>query len=131
MIAGQENGILVPFATETGEILWLVEPGQQSASAMLQMAENRNVSITWGGRLFGFLILFLGIKLVLNWMAGDIPIIGGLVHGATNVAAAIIAAVAGITVIAISWLVTNPFVGILLLLALVAAFLGARKRQMV
>jgi hypothetical protein len=118
VIAAQVGSTFEPFLTSVGGTIELVASGARSAEAMFASAQAQNTAITWGLRVFGFILMFMGLGLVLrplSVLADVLPILGNIVGAGTNLIAALIAAVLSLLTISIAWLFYRPLLAVALL----------------
>ncbi|HNX49481.1 MAG TPA: TMEM43 family protein [Thermoanaerobaculaceae bacterium] len=133
VIAQQTGGSLAAYQTKAGPAIQMLKTGAFPAEAMFKAAMQSNRMITWLLRLFGFFLVFVGLKAFLGPLValGDVvPFIGNIIGGGTSLVAFLGAAVISLVVIALAWLVYRPVLTIgLLAVALVALVLILRRRK--
>ena len=120
LVSQQASRSFEPFLSKTGKKLELLKAGVFSADAMFEAAQSSNATMTWILRLVGFGIMFFGVSMVLrplSVLADVLPFLGNLVGAATGLVALLIAGIGSLLVIAISWIVFRPLLGIILILA--------------
>ena len=120
LVSQQASSSFEPFLSKTGKKLELLKAGVFSADAMFEAAQSSNATMTWILRLVGFGIMFFGVSMVLrplSVLADVLPFLGNLVGAATGLVALLIAGIGSLLVIAISWIVFRPLLGIILILA--------------
>ena len=101
-----------------GGTIELVATGVRSAESMFEAAHAENTALTWGLRVLGFVLMFIGIGLVLrplSVLADVLPILGKIVGSGTSLIAGLVAAVLSLLTISIAWLFYRPLLGITLL----------------
>ena len=119
LISGQQGDTFAPYQTKYNQIE-LVERGVVSPEAMFKHAHNANSMICWALRLVGFLMMFFGLKMILEplkVLADVVPFIGTIVGMGTGFIAFILAAGLSLITIAIGWVYYRPLIGIPLLIA--------------
>ncbi|NKN34678.1 TMEM43 family protein [Marichromatium bheemlicum] len=127
VVGRQQGEKLIPARLEHGTIA-LLEPGRVDAATMFAHAHGANTLLTWGLRLAGTVLLWIGLALILaplKVVADLIPALGSLVGFATGLVAALLAGALGSLIIALAWIAHRPLLGgILLGAALLLATLG-------
>jgi len=66
LVAKQTSGTFAPYRTKAGGDILLVKPGFHDADSMFQAAQSENRILTWILRLVGFLMMFIGLKMVFE-----------------------------------------------------------------
>ncbi len=131
IVAAQTQQTLMPYTTEVGGRIELVEMGIQDAASMFASAQAGNRVMTWLIRLGGFLLMLIGWNLLfkpLSVLADVVPLFGNLVGMGTGFVAFILAATLSLITVAIAWIVYRPLIGIaLLVLAAVFIFLLTQR----
>lgn len=123
----QQNDALVPYTTRAGGKVMLMQSGEHTANAMLETAENQNRLLAWALRAGGFLMMFIGLRMVLAPLVvlGDvIPLLGTLVGMGTGLVAFLVALPLTLITIAIAWIFYRPLLAITLLVVAGASFAG-------
>jgi len=137
LISQQTGSTFEPFLSKTGKKLELLKAGTFSAESMFDAAKSSNTMITWLLRFVGFVVMFIGVILVLrplSVLADVLPFLGSLVGAATGFIAFLIAAIGSLLVIAVSWIVFRPLLGVILIVAVGALVyllrnISKRKKQ--
>jgi len=123
VIAQQQNSTFIPYQTEAGNALEMLDIGTKSAEQMFADAHAANTLMTWILRLVGFVVMFVGFALIfkpLSVVADVIPFIGSIVGMGTGLLSFILAAPLSLIIIAVAWIFFRPLLGIgLLILALI------------
>jgi len=136
IVAKQSGATLTAYPTKAGEELLLLRMGSFTAAAMFESAVAQNVTLTWGLRGGGWLLMLIGLGLVFRpiaVVADVVPLLGELLRiGAFFVALALSVPLTLLT-IAIAWVAARPLIGAALLVAVVGLFTGlvllVRKRK--
>lgn len=128
-VVGEQRGAdLVPFSTQNGRQIYLVEKGLKTADEMFQTAVDTNKFKTWLLRIGLMVLLFLGFKAVfslIDVLAGILPFLGGITSFVTTLISFALALVVGGGTIAIAWLYYRPILSLAIFgIALVGAVLG-------
>ena len=129
VVARQSGSGFEPYTTKSGSKIELVSKGNLSASAMFSNAVSANKALTWGLRVGGFFLMFIGIVLFFRPLAiiGHlIPIVGKLLDTGLALFAGVLAGVLSLLVIAFSWFAYRPVLASALLLGAMALLLGGR-----
>ena len=115
LVAAQTGSSFSPYVTKRGGSLLLLRSGYRSSDELFLLAERDNVIITWLLRFAGFVVMYLGLKMVagpLEVILDRIPLVGrcagDLMGGATSLVTCIVAAALSIVTIAIAWLAVRP-----------------------
>mmetsp|Transcript_6172 Transcript_6172/g.13948 ORF Transcript_6172/g.13948 Transcript_6172/m.13948 type:complete len:489 (+) Transcript_6172:303-1769(+) len=121
-VAAQMGESFTSYSTKRGGSLLLLRSGYHTAGNLFLLAERDNIVVTWLVRFGGFLMMFLGLKMVshpLEVVLDRIPCIGrfagDLIGGASGIMTCIVAAALSTLTIAIAWLAYRPFFSIMLL----------------
>jgi hypothetical protein len=126
VIARQTSSTLSAYPTQNGA-LQLLYTGTHSADEMFKAEQSKNTTLTWILRAGGFLAMWIGMMLVLNplkVMADVIGILGDIAGAGIGLITFFIAVGLSLATVAIAWIAFRPVVGIGLLVAAVAAFVG-------
>lgn len=133
VIAKQSGNRLEPFNTSTGSSIAMVRTGAVDASAMFEQAHTQNTFLTWLIRIIGFVIVWVGVRLVfrpLVVLADVVPAIGRIVGIGVNFLSFLLAAVIASFVVALAWIWYRPLIGLTLLgVALIIIVYLVRKRS--
>lgn len=119
VVARQTAESLAPYQTAAGDAILLAEAGVVPADAMLRAAERENMLLSWGLRLLGTGLIFLGFAMVLRPIAvfGDvIPLLGSILRAGTGIVAAAATAILAPLVIALAWFTHRPIVAVIILI---------------
>ncbi|ACB28362.1 TMEM43 family protein [Methylobacterium radiotolerans] len=114
-IGKQEPAGLEPFRTHTGQAMLLAETGTHSAADLVAHGQERNQSEIWLWRAASILALFIGfftLFMPVNILASYIPLVGGIVQGATMLMALVAALTVGPAVSALAWLTYRPIMAL-------------------
>lgn len=126
IVGKQNSNSIEPYYTKNGDIA-LLEIGNVGADSMFTSAEDENMLMTWGLRLGGFALMWLGVSMIFRPIAvlGDVvPFIGDILGGGVAVITGLFALVVSLVTIAIAWILLRPLIGIGLLLAAAAFMYG-------
>ncbi|MCP4657784.1 MAG: hypothetical protein GY856_20445 [bacterium] len=122
-VVGQQQGNqLVPYQTQVGGTITLLEYGTLAAEVMFEKAQSANVLRTWLLRLGGFLMIFIGFAMILrplSVVADVLPFVGNLVEKGTGLIAFVAACLVSLVTIAVGWIFYRPLLGIGLLVVAV------------
>ena len=97
---------------------------------MFAAAERENTVITWLLRVGGFLLMCFGVSRIfrpLVVVADVVPFFGNLIGMGVGLVSFVVAAPLSLLTIAVAWVFYRPLLGIGLLLAAVAIFVGIKK----
>jgi hypothetical protein len=118
IIAGQSGNSFAPYKTSVGREIDILKTGTHTAASMFEAAQESNALWTWILRLVGFVVMFIGFKLVfkpLVVIADVLPFLGGIVSVGTGLVSFLIAGPLSLVTIAIAWIFYRPLLGIVLL----------------
>ena len=121
LVSGQQGDTFAPYQTKYNQIE-LVEKGVVSPEAMFKHAHNANSMLCWALRLAGFMMMFIGLKMIfepLRVVADVVPFIGSIVGMGTGFVAFVLAAGFSLLTISIGWLAYRPLIGVPILIAAV------------
>jgi len=130
VLAAQSHGGFGPYVTSNGYQVEMARLGNQPAAAMLAEQKKTEGVITWVLRGVGFLGMFLGFAMFfgpLSTFVAVVPLLGSIARGAAGLAAFVLAIPLTLVVIAISWIVFRPLLGIGLLVAAAALLYGLQR----
>ncbi len=118
IVAKQTGSTFEPHVAEAGGSIELLSIGTHSAANMFSQAQSENTMMTWGLRIFGFILVFMGFSLIfkpLSVLADVIPIFGDIVGIGTGLVAGLLALIISLITIAIAWFFYRPILSIILL----------------
>jgi transmembrane protein TMEM43 len=134
IIAAQRGETLAPFQANAGGTIQLLSMGLVSPEEMFKAAELRNKLLTWALRFGGFLMMFVGLRLLFGLLrvgAALVPFVGRIVGAGIGFVSALMAGSLSLITIAIAWVFYRPLLGLALLAvaAIVGWFLISRVRK--
>lgn len=133
IIERQTGSTLAPWTASDGKDISMLVSGLRTAEQMFASAKSANKTLTWIVRLIGFLLMFVGVKMILGplvTLVDVIPILNSIVGMGVSLVAFLVAAVFSLVTIAVSWIVVRPVLGIsLLVAAAVLLVLLLRKKK--
>ena len=134
VVAAQLGSTFMAYtAKSTKKHISHVMDGAIDAEGVFAAAERGNKILTWILRLLGFVLMYRGIKAVLEPLVvlGDVvPFIGTIVGIGTSVVSFAVAAPCALVTIAVAWLFYRPVVScVLLAVAGAIVFLVWKKRR--
>jgi hypothetical protein len=124
IVARQTGAGFSRYQTVAGDRLFMTADGIRSSEEMFSDAKFDNALLTWGLRLAGLFLLFVGFRLILgiiSVLADFVPLIGSIVDVGVSLAALMPTLVFGPVTIAIAWIAYRPWVTVGVLVAAVAA----------
>ena len=119
VVAKQMGSNLVAYTASTGGSISMLKNGTHAADAMFEAAQKANTMLTWGLRVVGFIVMFIGFTIIfkpLSVLADVIPFIGTIVGAGAAFLSFGLAGGISLVTIAISWIFFRPLLGILLVL---------------
>ena len=103
----------------------MLSTGAVTAEAMFAAAHASNRMLTWGLRLLGVVLMFIGFSLLfrpLSVLADVVPFIGNVVGVGTGIVALLLSVPLSLLVISVAWIFYRPMVGVPLAIAAVVGF---------
>jgi len=133
IIARNNDGLLDGYRAKKGSAIQLLQYGNVDASAMFDSAKSANKALTFGLRILGIILMFVGANSVMGpiAVAADVlPLLGRVTRFGTSLIAAIISLPVALVTIAIAWLAHRPVFAVSLMVAGAAlAFILVRFAQ--
>jgi hypothetical protein len=138
VIAEQYENTLTTYQADAGGTILLLKKGTFTKEEMYKEANQENRAVTWLLRFVGFFVMGFGLYLVLRPIevfADVIPCAGSIIGCGLYCVAFTVAGFLSGLVIAISWLIHHPIIGLIilgvtgLLTALIAFLVQKRQKQ--
>ncbi|MBR5876696.1 MAG: TMEM43 family protein [Akkermansia sp.] len=132
IVACQNAGTFSPYVAENGYTVDLMQMGIKSKELMFQNAKDNNSMWTWVWRIVGWLMMYIGLKMILapiSVMADVLPILGNIVEFGIGIIAFFVSAVVALVIIAIAWIFYRPILGILILAAAIGLVVLLIKKK--
>jgi hypothetical protein len=124
------NETVTEYTTKKGSKFSYFVDGTHDGEYMISAKEKGDKMFKWILRAIGTLAIILGIAALfgpINTLTSYVPILGNLVSGATGIIAFLLGLALSLIVIAISWIVFRPLLGICLLVAAIALIVIVKK----
>ena len=121
---------IVEYTTKEKTNITYFTEGTHDGAYVISSIEKGNKTMKWILRLVGTLLIIIGIKSVfgpLTSLSSYVPILGRLVDGATGIVSLLVGLAISLIVIAISWIVFRPILGICLLAGAIVLIIFAKK----
>ena len=118
LVAKQHGDTFVSYVAQAGRKVDLLKDGVADAAEMFADARTANTLFTWGLRLGGFLMMFIGLSMALkplSVLADVLPIFGDFVEMGIAVVAGLVSLVCALVTIGVAWLFYRPVLGVALL----------------
>ena len=118
IIAKQVGSGFEPYRTSAGNDISMLRMGTHSPESMFEAAISGNALFTWVLRVVGFVIMFIGFKLILGplvVLADVVPIVGTFIGVGTSIVSFLLAAPLTLITVAIAWVFYRPLLGVILL----------------
>ncbi|MCP3849612.1 MAG: hypothetical protein GY694_05160 [Gammaproteobacteria bacterium] len=131
IIAAQSGHSFTNYMTSTGKAIQLLNVGKVTARQMFDSELDKNTLLTWGLRVLGFFIMFIGLTLILKPLSvlGDVvPFIGNLIEGGAGLVSGIISFILTLITVAIAWVVYRPIVAVVLIGVVLGTFYLLKKK---
>jgi hypothetical protein len=122
--AAQSGGVLAGYRDANGYTIALAEPGVATAAALFHDEQKSESQLTWILRGAGFVAMLIGFVCVtrpLTMVFAVLPFLESLVGAGAFLVALTLTVPITLVTIAVAWIVHRPVIGILLLVAAVAA----------
>ncbi|MGL4854932.1 MAG: TMEM43 family protein, partial [Lentisphaeria bacterium] len=110
----QHAAKLDTFSTPFGDFS-KISMGVHGTESMIASAKKSNTIFTWVLRLFGFMLMFIGMSLVfkpLQVLADVVPFIGSIVAMGTSLLAFLIAISCAFMTVALAWIAYRPLIAV-------------------
>ncbi len=130
IVAKQQGDTFGAYTAKNGKSICMLADGVKDGAAMFASAKKGNAMKTWGMRVIGFLMMFIGLSMVLkplSVLADVLPFLGNLMEMGISLVAGLVAMICSLVTIAIAWIFYRPILGIGLLV--VAAVLIWKLKQ--
>ena len=118
VIGNLKDKTLMKHVASNGRTVALLQPGTHTANAMFEKAKSDNVTLTWGIRVVGSLLLIMAFNMIfkpLSVLADIAPLFGNIVAIGTGIVSFLLGAALALLTISIAWIFYRPLVGIALL----------------
>jgi hypothetical protein len=130
IVAKQQGDTFGAYTAKNGKSICMLVDGVKDGAAMFASAKKGNAMMTWGMRVVGFLMMFIGLSMVLkplSVLADVLPFLGNLMEMGISFVAGLGAMICSLVTIAVAWIFYRPILGIGLLV--VAAVLIWKLKQ--
>jgi Transmembrane protein 43 len=117
-VGRQQGDRLVPFEASNGNTVFLFEDGILPAAQMFDRAQASNTALTWGLRVLGVVLMFIGSKLIFSILTGIadfIPLLGSIVRAGTTLASIAISLFLASIAVAAGWIFYRPLLAVVVL----------------
>lgn len=124
------NETITEYTTKKGSKFSYFTEGTHDGEYMITAKEKGDKMFKWLLRGIGTIAIIIGIASIfgpLTTLASYVPILGNLVSGATGIISFLLGLALSLIVIAISWIVFRPVLGICLLAAAIALIVIVKK----
>ncbi|MGI6497144.1 MAG: TMEM43 family protein [Kiritimatiellia bacterium] len=132
LVGKQAGNRFEPWTGKDGKSLSLQCDGIADAATMFAAAQSAGKNVAWLLRLAGFLLMFVGLRMVFRPLAvlvDVIPVVRALVSGGVALAAFVLALACALVTISIAWIAYRPLLAIPLLVVAVALVVFAFRRK--
>ena len=130
IVARQQGNTFASFSVSGGKsTIRMLKTGLYDAAAMFDAAQAENTLLTWLLRAGGLIGLFIGFFLIMRPLSvvGDVlPLLGSILGAGIGLAALCLSLASGMLVIGLAWIFYRPLLGVVLILATVAALVGLK-----
>ncbi|XP_078066130.1 transmembrane protein 43 isoform X2 [Mustelus asterias] len=132
IVARQEKNQLTSYQTQSGNVLELLYEQSLSAKEVFEKEHAANSMLTWGLRFGGWLMMFVGIKLMIkifHTLVDWIPGIRDLVSLGLTIFAVSLATSLTLLTVAAGWIFYRPLVALLLGISAALPLLLVKSRD--
>ena len=115
IVARNNNGLLDGYRANKGSAIQLLQYGVMDSSAMFESAKSANKALTWGLRILGIILMFIGANSVLGpiaVVADVLPLLGRITRLGSSLIAIVITLPMALTTIALAWLAFRPLLAV-------------------
>ena len=123
VLAEQDGSSLVIPQTSPDKEMFAIREGLFTARHLFHKAEEAKIGRTWRLRLFGFLLLLVGVFLLLKTFSVQADFID------TSIMSFLLAGIVFLVTIAIAWITSRPLLGIGLLTAAVILIILVQRKM--
>ena len=130
VLAKLSGNSFVDYVSEAGKSVNMVAEGLLSSNEMIIKMEQSNNMLKWIFRVVGVLMIIFGYQALISpitKLASYVPILGKIVGGALFFVCLLIGLIHSLFIIAISWIIHRPLLGILLLAICIGLIVLVRK----
>ena len=131
LIAQVDGSTFKVYRAKNGQSFSRVQMGTVSADEMIEQARSENNMLTWVLRLVGVLLIVIGLKGMfglLPMLFKVLPFLGSIVDAGVGLVSWILGLAWSLIIIAITWLVFRPIIGISLLVLAIAGIVFLKRR---
>ncbi|KAM8930819.1 transmembrane protein 43 [Pelodytes ibericus] len=117
VIARQRGGVLVPYKTQSGDVLDMLYLGNLTAEEIFSAEHQCNHLKTWSLRGAGWLLMFIGISLmtrIFHTLVDWFPVLRDLVSLGLKIFALCVSVSLSLLTIAVAWFFYRPIISLLL-----------------
>ena len=117
LIGKQSSNNITPFNYKNRDN-YIQYNGSLSKEEIIKKYKNQNVVLTMFLRFIGWLIMFIGLKIIISPVErifGFIPLIGGISTNISSFIIMLISLMLSLITIAIAWFIYRPFISIILI----------------
>ncbi|HNT30210.1 MAG TPA: TMEM43 family protein, partial [bacterium] len=132
IIAKQSDDSFKPYKTKAGKTIEMLSIGDQDAEQMFDAAISGNKALTWGLRVFCFILMLIAVNMIfkpLSVLADPIPLLGDIAQFGIGLISFVIALALTLVAVAIAWFVYRPVLSIVLIALAVAAVYGMKQMK--
>ena len=129
VLAVQSDDSFKTYKTKKGKDLFRIFEDNYNGYDMLTLISKQNNFMKWLWRIVGTLLIILGFSSLfdpLTRIMNKIPILGGIVNGATGFISFILGLALSLIIIAIAWLRFRPILSIILIIIVLALIFGLK-----
>lgn len=119
VLALQSDGMLDTYRGTSGGTFLELSYGEATLESHVQAAQSKENLMRWGIRVGGFLMMFIGVRMllgVIKALAMVVPFLGAIVGFGIGIVAFLVALPCALMTIAVAWIAVRPLIGIPLLI---------------
>lgn len=132
LVARKAGSVLDLYTARSGVAVGFFRTGAHSAQAMFDDAVRQNNALTAALRVFGFVLMALGFRMLFSPLAaltGWIPLVGSLTKAGLALLAGALALCISVVTIAVAWLAFRPLISVPAIAIAVAAAVMLMRRK--
>lgn len=129
VLAEQSGNTFKTYKTQKGKDLYRIFEDNYDGNDMLTIIAKQNNFMKWLWRIVGTILVCLGISSMFNpltLLMNKIPILGGIVNGATGLISFVLGLSISLIVIAIAWFRFRPLLSIILIVVVLILIFGLK-----
>ena len=127
VLAEQSDDTFKVYKTKKGKDFFRIYEDNYDGNDMLSMISKQNKLMVWIFRIVGILVIIGGFSSLfapITNLVSKVPILGGIVNGATSLVSFIVGLCISLIIIAVAWFRFRPLVSIILIIIIAGLIIG-------